>query len=114
MFENNISVADMEAFVARQGSRASKVFSVLGRSTDYMNAFASPIGQELLKDGLRFLDDKLALIVDQKASEQDIAQYKAMKAIMDSWAARVNVYLDNYKKVKQEGKGGKNGKASDI
>ncbi len=110
-YENQITVADLEAFVEKQGGRSSKVFSILGKSATYMNAFASEVGQQLLQDGLKYLDERLNKIVNMKAIDDEIAEYRAMKSIMDSWAARVNVYLENHNKVKD---GGGNGKTSKI
>ena len=77
---------------------ASKLLSALGRDKQFLNAVETPVGQELLKDAVSSIEDKLVLWLQNKATDEDRAETKAYLSIINKWQATINRYYKNKEK----------------
>ena len=74
---------------------ASQLLSVLGRDKQFINALDTPLGQELLKDATKCVEDKISLILQEKDEPKDRAELKAYLAIITKWSGIINQYNKN-------------------
>jgi len=77
---------------------ASKLLSALGRDKQFLNAVETPIGQELLKDAVSSIEDKLVLWLQNKVTDEDRAETKAYLNIINKWQTIINRYYKNKEK----------------
>jgi len=77
---------------------ASKLLSALGRDKQFMNAIETPAGQELMKDAVSCIEDKLVLWLQGKDTPEDKAEVKAYLNIINKWQGVINRYYKNKEK----------------
>jgi len=77
---------------------ASALLSVLGRDKQFLNAIDTPIGQELLKDAVSGIENKIKLILAEKETKQDRAELQAYLSITQKWQGYINRYNKNREK----------------
>lgn len=71
----------------------------LGKGAKFLNAFESAVGQELLKDATERMQRILLLVIDLKAEEKDLAEYRALRDITKKWLGKVAKYQEDMKKL---------------
>ncbi len=74
----------------------------LERSTRFKDALDTEIGRLLFDDLILLLDEKFNLIVDDKATNQDKAVFKACSIIGDRWNKILKGYIATCNKIKKE------------
>jgi hypothetical protein len=74
---------------------ASALLSVLGKDKQFVNAIESPVGQELLKDAVSCIEDKIRLILAEKDTPKDRAELQAYLSITKKWQVTINRYNKN-------------------
>lgn len=89
----------LQQLARKMGSdNASKLLSALGRNRDFMNAIETPTGQELMKDAVGCIEDKLVLWLQGKDTSEDKAEVKAYLKIINKWQTTINQYYKNKEK----------------
>ncbi len=102
-----ISREEFAAFAKRHGAqRAAMKLDTLGKSQQFMNAYESPVGKELLAE----INSELsrlsnAILLNDDAKPEDRALFKAYLLIGDSWAAKVKKYADTVMDIKDAANG---------
>jgi hypothetical protein len=61
----------------------------LGHIKQFVAALATPVGQEILKDTMMTIEDKIALIFAEKDTPSDRAELRVYNAILAEWQSRV-------------------------
>jgi len=74
---------------------ASALLSVLGKDKQFMTAIESPIGQELLKDAISEIENKIRLILAEKDNPKERAELQAYLQITRKWQATISRYNKN-------------------
>ncbi len=74
----------------------------LERSSHFKEALDTEVGRLLFDDLILLLDEKFNLIVDDKATEQDRAIFKACSIIGDRWNKILKKYIASCSKIKKE------------
>lgn len=74
----------------------------LERSTRFKEALDTEIGRLLFDDLILLLDEKFNLIVDDKATEQDKAIFKACSIVGGRWNKILKKYIASCEKIKKE------------
>jgi hypothetical protein len=97
---DNLTPTDIEKFVAKEGKKAQRTLSILGKNEQLLNAIQTPIGQELLSDALQNIDCLLEKIIDEKADEKDRADYRALRTLTIRWTEKIHAYQEALMKVK--------------
>ncbi len=97
---DNITPTDIERFVAKEGKKAQRTLSILGKNEQLLKAIQTPIGQELLSDALQNIDFLLEKIIDEKADEKDKADYRALRTLTIRWTEKIQAYQEALHKVK--------------
>ena len=86
----------LQQLARKMGSkRASILLSVLGKDKAFKNALETPIGQELLKDAVSSIEDKISLILEEKDAQNDRAELRAYMNIVNKWTNIINQYNKN-------------------
>ena len=83
-------------------ANASQLLSVLGKDKQFINAVESPVGQELLKDAVTCVEDKISIIMQEKDEVKDRAELKAYLNIITKWQTIINRYNKNKEKFDKE------------
>jgi len=92
---------EIDAFLNKHGKRGAEILSVLGRNQDFVEAFRSKLGQELLADAIELTQNLLVKIYENKADDNDKADFRAYKRIIEIWTRRINhieITKENIKK----------------
>jgi hypothetical protein len=77
----------------KMGSKnASALLSVLGKNKQFLSALDTDVGQELLKDAVLVIENKIKLILDEKDKPKDRAELQAHLHITRKWSERLNRY----------------------
>jgi hypothetical protein len=98
---DNFALDDLEKYVARHGSRnATRVMSMLGKKLPFVEAIKSEIGQELLKDAIAKLEILLEKGFENTATDDEKAEYRVLKSIVETWSKRIALYTKGVKKLK--------------
>ena len=92
---------DIDAYIAKSGSRAAEALSLLGKNADFVEAFRSKTGQALLSDAVEILQDILQDIYNEKATEHQKAEFRAYKKIIERWTRRINAVDETIKTIKK-------------
>jgi hypothetical protein len=71
---------------------AGALLSVLGKNKQFLSALDTPVGQELLKDAVLAVEGKIELILAEKDKDQDRAELRAYRKIIDKWVGYINRY----------------------
>lgn len=98
--EKELNIERIESLLARTGMRGAKLLTILGKQSQFMRAIESEVGQQLLRDALSISESLLDKIVHEEATEGERAEYRALKKILLTWAARINGYHENLSKIK--------------
>jgi len=76
-------------FLERHGKNGAKVIESLSKKQSFHKAIQSPIGQELLIDGMIRLEDIQGKMFNESASKQELAEFRAMKYIVGRWSGMI-------------------------
>lgn len=93
-----------EQYVQSGGQRVAKLLSALGRDQHFVDALSTQLGQEILQDSLERCERLLTLIYEEKATQQELAEFRVLKDIMARWTSRINAYSRNLEKLTKETK----------
>ena len=85
----DVTPNELERFIANNRDKAKTILSVLGKNRQFLNAVQSPIGQELLNDGIQRMQVLLEKIVNEDADEKDKAEFRCYREITTSWADKI-------------------------
>ena len=98
----NLTPGDVEAFIKKHGwQNSQRIFTVLGKYSEYYEAIRSPMGQAILKDLMDRINGKLELIASNEANDQDKIEYKVCCELLESHAKKIKIYLTHAKKLKE-------------
>jgi hypothetical protein len=99
-WKSEISPDDVEKFLAVHGRRGVKTLSLLSKSSKFYQAISSEIGQELLNEVMVKLELLLNKCIENKASNEEKADYRAYSNIFNEWAKRISFHQKLRKRVK--------------
>lgn len=97
----HLTQEDIDAYIAKTGSRAAEALSMLGKNADFSEAFRSKVGQALFSDAVEILHDLLQDIYNEKATDQQKAEFRAYKRIIERWTRRINAVDETIKTIKK-------------
>ena len=99
------TLMDMENYIARHGKKGkemvSRLLSALGKDEQFLNAFNSPVGSELLSDLVEIMETRLDKIIDETAEEKDKAEFRVAKELATRWVGKINEYNRHLKQLKE-------------
>lgn len=90
----------LKLFRYKQGKEAQDILKVIIDQKKFKDAFLSDVGQELLKDIGRRLEELFPKIVKEEITDQEMAEFRALKMVVDRWIKKIDVYINNIKGVK--------------
>lgn len=94
----------IENFIQKHGKKASQILSALGKSQPFIEAIQTNIGQELLKDALEMIQERLDKIINEEATELEKAEYRVLRTITTRWVDKINNHTKLLSEVYKEGK----------
>ena len=98
----NISPGDVENFIKEHGwQNSQRIFTVLGKYSDFYDAIRSPVGKEILRDLMNRINAKLESIATNEANDQDKMEYKVCCELLESYAKKIKIYITHAKKLKE-------------
>lgn len=80
--------------------RHEVLIKALGKGAKFLSIFESDIGQELLKDATDRMQALLLKIIEEDASPEEHAEYRALRDITRKWLGKIKKYQDDMKKLK--------------
>ena len=94
-----ISNAQYEKFLGTHGNKAGMVISALAKKSKFKEAIESELGQELLSDVLACMEEILPKIINEKATTQEKAEFRALRMISNRWQDKLASYNREAQKV---------------
>lgn len=70
---------------ANSGPKAQKMIKVLSKTHGFVAAFSNPVGQEVMLDAMQSSEAILDKIVEESATEEERAEFRALKKIIARW-----------------------------
>jgi len=99
---SEIDLDDIERFSKKHGpEKSSRLLSALGKDKQFINAWETPAGKEILGHLLLLVDIKLDLIIAEKADEKDRAEYRVCLELLRNFQDRINSHAKNLKTFKE-------------
>ena len=102
--KDRITEEDIALHAKKRGAQnTGRLLSVLGKDKQFINAWDSPIGKELMEHDLNKAEMLLEKIIMETASEQEKADFRAVRESLVYMASRITRYyknLDNLKRGK--------------
>jgi len=92
----------IDMFLKKHGRTGSRVLSFLGFHRAFIQAISSEIGRELLKDLMSLMDNRLDLIINMEAGDNEKAEYRAYLKLFNIWAGRIQKYNQFIDKINKE------------
>lgn len=86
----HLTTEEINSYLAQTKKRGAEVLSILGRNQDFVRAFRSSLGQSLLSDAVEQTQALLIKIYDNKADDNEKAEFRAYKRIIELWTNRIN------------------------
>lgn len=95
----NFTPEMMEKFLHDGGKRASAILSLLGKNQQFVNAIMTPIGKEILTECAQSMQEIMQLILDEKDTPENRAEFRVLRKITDKWTMKINAYYSGMKEV---------------
>ncbi len=100
--QESILLDDIEKYGKKHGSTpTSKLLSVLGRQRQFIQAWETPVGKEILSDLILLAEEQLEKIVEEKADDKDRADYRVCKKLLTKFRDKINSYNQNLTRLKE-------------
>jgi len=94
-----LSKGAIERFEKKHSQKAARILSALGKAQPFNEAIETEIGQELLKDAIIRMNEIVELIVEEKSTENDRAEFRALKRVTLAWSSKIETYRKNLDEV---------------
>lgn len=96
----HLTTEEIDAYLQKTHRRGAEVLSILGRNLNFTRAFRSELGQAILADAVEQTQALLIKIYDNKADENEKAEFRAYKRIIELWTNRINAIDSKVKEIK--------------
>ncbi len=90
MEKDELTTGQLESFLRKTGKRGADAISILGKNAQFINSISTVLGQELLKDITIVVGECLAKIYYETATEEDRADFRSAKRILERWMGIIN------------------------
>jgi len=91
---DKVDIQKLSDLIATMGKVRSKRFlSTLKKESKIYSALSTEVGQTLLASAMSRIEDLLNKIAMDESTEEERAEYRALKKIVEKWA----IELDSYK-----------------
>jgi len=102
-FKDSVSLnaADLQKFLAVHGKKGVKTLSLLGKYQFFHEAMQSTVGQQILNDVIVQMEKLLDRIMEMKATDYEVMEYKTLKGLLLSWSERIAIFERAKKKIKE-------------
>jgi hypothetical protein len=89
---------------AESGAKAQKMINALSKTEGFVAAMSDKVGQEVLNDALVLSEQILDKIIDEDATKEEVAEFRALKKIIERWQ---KVWSKHKELIEELNKGGK-------
>ena len=102
--KDRITEEDIRRYTKKRGAQnTSRLLSILGKKKQFLNAWESPVGQELMTHLLIDAESLLEKIIKEEATPEEIAEFRVIRRWLVSVEEKITSYysdLNNLKGVK--------------
>jgi len=97
-----VNVNDIDKFSKKHGAeRTSRLLSALGKDRQFIDAWESPVGKEILGHLLNIIDQKLDKIINEESTDKDRAEYRVCMEHLLYFKKKINEYEKNLSTLKR-------------
>ena len=97
-----LNLEDIERFGKKHGTNiTSRLLSSLGKNQQFIQAWESPVGKEILGIVIPLVEEKLDKIIAETAEDTDKADYRAYMRVLTVFRDKINTYYRNLDKLKE-------------
>lgn len=103
MQESKRNIEDLERYISKHGNKkAARLLSALGKDHQFISAWESAVGQEIMSHLLIITDEALDKIISEEADEKIRAEFRVCMALLKYMKDRINNYQRNLHELKNE------------
>lgn len=102
MNQSKPTLKDIEQYSNKHGSaKTGRLLSALGKDKQFVAAWDSSVGKELMGELLSMTDEGLTRIIDETADDRVKAEYRVCMALLNRFKDRINKYQKNFEQLKR-------------
>ena len=102
---NEITPDIIAGFLRRHRSGdAGRILTRYAEHKKFHDILSEEIGIELLKDLFGLMDELIEKVIDETATPQDLADYRAFRRLADRWQKRLKTYYKLHEVIVKEKK----------
>ena len=101
-YDNEVTMEQLDKFLAVHGTRGTKVLSIAGKVKDFNIAITTDIGRHLLNDVMVQMEMLLEKIIESNATKEDLAEYRVLRKIINRWSKKIVLFQEAKKNIRKE------------
>jgi len=90
---------EIQLYIKKLGERGSKSLRLLGEKQDFVTAFNSKIGQELLGEVIQMHELLFNKVASTHATDEDRIEYQVVGRLLGLWATKIAEYERRCKEI---------------
>jgi len=100
--EEKVTLNDIKTFSDNHGQqKTSKLLSVLGKNRQFIDAWETPAGKEILSYLLAMIDIRLDKLINEETDEKDRAEYRVCLELLANFKDKINSHKRNFATLKR-------------
>ena len=101
MIQTDPTSEQLGEFLNKYPKHGGIVLSALGKQKPFVDALRTSIGMELLDSIIARMETMLPKIIDLKAKDEELIEYRVLRDLGRVWARKIAAYNENVLKVKE-------------
>jgi hypothetical protein len=79
-------------FLQTHGKDAARIVGILAKREKFKKAIETDVGSEIMSDALNRMEGILGKIIEESATPQELAEFRALRSIVDKWQDKLAEY----------------------
>lgn len=93
----------IENLVKEIGAKRTSLFlSSLAKQSKLIEVLDTDFGKEIMNEAIERVDFLLRRIIDEKSTEEDRAEFRVLKTILNRWCDKILAYKAGIEKITKE------------
>ena len=82
----------IDTFLKTHGKDAARIVNILAKRDKFKKALETDVGKEIMADALNRMEGILGKVIEESASPQELAEFRALRSIVDKWQDKLAEY----------------------
>mgnify|MGYP001615036615 CR=1 FL=1 len=94
------SLNEIQEFLRNKGKKGEMAITLLSKLEPFMQSIQTEVGWELLRDDIARYEELLIKMESETATQQELAEFRYLKARVIKVTERINRYINSLKEIK--------------